>query len=119
MKKLILTGVALFLLLPVPPLSAAITLAPKAKTEDNGLVVTSALFGSGRKVADVTKRVTELLAAEPREFFAKASSLRVDPWPYRTKALAILYRYEGKNCLFVVQGGDKVSYKILVENATR
>jgi hypothetical protein len=33
-------------------------------------VVSVALFGSGRKVADVTKRVTELLASETKELHA-------------------------------------------------
>jgi len=84
--------------------------------EDRELLITIAMFGSGRKVAVVAKRVTELLASEPKEFFANAAALKADLWPYRRKALATLYRFPGKDPLFVVQGEDRVTYKMLVDN---
>src|SRR5215213_10250237 len=95
---------AITLLLLLSPASAAIArrTTPDNNRERDGLVITSALFGSGKKVADVTKRVAELLDGDAKEFFARANSLKADPWPYRTKALAILYRYQGKDHLFVV-----------------
>jgi hypothetical protein len=120
MKRITVLAITLLLLL-VLPISAAITrkAKPDSISEQNELVVTAARFGSGTKVADVTKRVAELLSTGPKEFFANANFLQVDPWPYRTKALAILYRYQGKDHLFVVQGGDKVTYEMLVKNGQR
>ena len=120
MKKLILPAVAFHLLLATPaPAAIKQSVSPEKRVAESELVVTTAVWGSGNKVADVTKRVAELLASDAREFFARKSSLQVDPWPYRTKALAILYRYDGRNHLFVVQGGDKVTHQMLVENAKR
>jgi hypothetical protein len=97
-------------------------LAPAALHDSSPKVeitVTSALFGNGTKIADVTRRVEELLKTEPDGFAARADWLRADPNPYRSKAFVITYDYKGKHCTFLIPAGEKVSYKRLVENAER
>lgn len=83
------------------------------------IVVTSALFGNGIKIADVTKRVAELLRSEQKGFSARGDWLRADPIPYKIKALVITYEYKGKQCTYLVPGGEKVSYELLIANAER
>jgi hypothetical protein len=97
-------------------------MAPAALHNDppkGEIVVTSALFGNGIKVADVTQRVSELLNTEPGGFSARGDWLRADPIPYKIKAFVIAYDYKGKHYMFLIPGGEKVSYKRLVENAER
>ncbi len=83
------------------------------------IVVTRALFGSGLNTVDVTKRVKELLESEPEGFSARADWLRNDPAPAKPKALAIIYDYRGKHCLFVTAWKEKVTKEILIENAKK
>jgi hypothetical protein len=113
--RLFLVVAAVVCLMMALPAPAAIS-SDSPKEE---IVVTSALFGSGTKVADVTKRVAELLRSESAGFAARGDWLRADPLPYKSKALVIVYIYKGRHCLFLVSGGGKVSYDLLVENAER
>jgi len=92
---------------------AAISPAPP-KSE---IVVTCALFGSGKNVVDVTRRVAELLRSEPGGFTATADWLGADPIPRGKKALAITYECKGRHCLFVICSQETLSYDLLLRNA--
>lgn len=81
------------------------------------LEVVSARFAAGTNAADVTARVIELLHRESGGFAARADWLKVDPAPYKSKTLVIIYNYGGRQNLFSVAGGEKVSYDLLVANA--
>jgi hypothetical protein len=81
------------------------------------IVITKAVWGSGVKAVDVTKRVAELLHSEANGFSARGEWLKVDPMPYKAKALAIAYDYKGKHYLFVTASTQKVSNELLIENA--
>jgi hypothetical protein len=81
------------------------------------IVVTCALFGSGKDVVDVTKRVSELLRTEPRGFDATADWLGADPIPRGKKALAITYECKGRHWLFVICSTQTLSYDLLLRNA--
>lgn len=81
------------------------------------IVVTKALFGSGLKVADVTRRVADLLHSEPNGFSARGDWLGDDPVPYKGKALVIAYDYKGKHYMSVTVSTQKVSYQLLIDNA--
>jgi len=113
-RLLLIVAAAIYLLTARPVPAVISSDSPKEE-----IVVTSALFGSGTKVADVTKRVAELLRSEPGGFAARGDWLRADPLPYKSKALVIVYNYKGRHCLFLVSGGAKISYELLVENAER
>jgi hypothetical protein len=113
--RLIFVGAAMACLLMAHDALAALS----SNSPKEPIVVTSALFGNRTKVADVTQRVSELLRSEPSGFAARGDWLRADPIPYKIKALVIVYNYKGKHCMFLVPGGEKVSYELLVENAER
>ncbi len=81
------------------------------------LEIVSARFAAGTNAIDVTARVIELLHREPAGFSARADWLKADPAPYRSKTLVIIYNYGGRQNLFSVVGGEKVSYDVLVANA--
>ena len=114
----ILIGATTICFLLTPTASAAIS-SGSPSTATGEILVATALFGSGTKVANVTKRVVELLHSDPDGFSARADWLRADPIPYKSKALVIAYDYKGKHRLFVTPAGERVSYKLLVANAER
>ena len=112
---------------------AAIALAklPKSQTPgvsaptnsvsvDADLVVVSAEFGTGKKVADVTARVGELLRSQPDDGFATdVKALGADPLPGKKKRLTIHYRYLGADYTFINPVGKQVSRQALVDNALK
>ena len=69
--------------------------------------------------SDVTPRVIELLHREARGFAARVDWLGIDPAPYKNKTLVIVYYRAGKQNTFKASGGRKVSYELLLANATR
>jgi len=74
----------------------------------------------GSRVADVTPRVIELLAANPNHGFkADAKTLGVDPLPGKKKVLTIRYNYQGAACLFAIPGAKLLSCQALINNATK
>jgi hypothetical protein len=96
---------------PAPP-------SGSADLQIRGLVIRSARWGNAERSADVTARVAQLLRTQ-RGFVANAEWLLKDPRPYHAKALAIQYEQAGRPHLFVVPGGERVTYEMLVENSRR
>jgi hypothetical protein len=76
-----------------------------------------ALFGSGKRLADVTDRVAQLLREEPEGFTARADWLRIDPASGKNKSLMIRYRYGDQERYFVITGGNRASYADLGEDS--
>jgi hypothetical protein len=81
----------------------------------NDVRIELALFGSGTHLADVTDRVVQLLRTQPQGFTARSDSLHIDPLPGKNKSLLIRYRYQDQERLFLITGGNRASYALLVE----
>ncbi|MGH8024951.1 MAG: hypothetical protein ACRED1_15275 [Limisphaerales bacterium] len=78
----------------------------------------SAVFGTGRKWADVTYRVDDLLHQPSAVFYARAPWLGVDPNPGWNKTLVIVYEFKGQRRIFTTSGG-RVSVQELIHNGKR
>lgn len=85
-------------------------------TESRGIVVRAAWFGTGTGTVNVTARVIELLRSEPQGFSGRADWLRIDPAPYRNKALVIIYDYHGAPHTLIATK-ERITYKLLIDNA--
>lgn len=86
---------------------------------DADLVLVSAEFGAGKRVADVTARVGELLRSQPDGFAADVKTLGADPLPGKKKRLTIHYRYQGADYTFINPVAKPVSRQALVGYAHR
>jgi hypothetical protein len=88
------------------PNTAPTTAPPIAITSPaDQLWVISAVFGSGKKFADVTSRVDTLLHQPSAVFYARAPWLGVDPNPGWNKTLIIVYEFKGRRHIFTTSGG--------------
>ena len=92
---------------------------PNTNPRIGELEILSARFGAGTNLVDVTARVVLLLHRESRGFAARVDWLGVDPAPYKTKSLVIVYYRAGKQNTFRAHEGRKVSYELLLATATR
>lgn len=105
-----------------PTLKARPTTAHMAEikpTKAAGLVVISAVYGSGASYADVTRRVNDLLRDPLAYFWAKPEWLLVDPSPGWNKALVVVYELDGRRQIFSTGEGGTVSVGRLLDNAER
>jgi len=84
-----------------------------------GIIVISAVYGSGTNFADVTYRVDELLHQPAVEFFARPEWLHADPTPGWNKALVIVYESNGCRQIFTTGEGGKVSLEQLIAQAKK
>ncbi len=83
------------------------------------ITILSAVIGVDPHVRDVTVRVAELLRSPGDSFTVDKPTLEGDdPPPYITRELSIIYRYQGATSLLKVRAGLKVSYEMLVSNAS-
>jgi hypothetical protein len=96
---------------PTPPRTVSPT--------TDGLLVISAVYGSGISFVDVTNRVAELLHQSETEFFARPEWLHADPTPGWNKALVIVYEIKGHRHIFTVGEGEKVSAQQLTDVAKK
>jgi len=95
-------------------------LAPSAVPSAGAeMLILSATYGSGTKVADVTYRVNDLLQQPGVEFFARPEWLHADPTPGWNKALVIIYEFKGRRHIFTTGEGGKVSGEILARRAKK
>lgn len=105
-----------------PALQARPTTAHMAEikpTKAAGLIVISAVYGSGTRYADVTQRVNDLLRDPLAYFWAKPEWLLADPTPGWNKALVVVYELDGRRQIFSTGEGGTVSVGRLLENAER
>jgi hypothetical protein len=119
MKTATLLGLLLSLLLAngcaTAPAKSTATPPPLAKPSPvSGLLIISAVYGSGVHFADVTARVSELLYQPGVEFFARPEWLNADPTPGWNKALVIVFEYRGQRRIFTSGEGGKVSLQDLL-----
>jgi hypothetical protein len=98
---------------------AAAHMAEIKSTKAAGLIVISAVYGSGDKYADVTGRVNDLLRDPRAYFWAKPAWLQADPAPGWNKALVVVYELDGRRRIFSTGEGGTVSVGRLLENAER
>ncbi len=126
MKNLRLSslGIVLLFLTGCATTPQAIKPAPRrahraeiAPTEAAGLIVISAVYGSGDKFADVTPRVNDLLRDPKAYFWAKPEWLKADPTPGWNKALVIVYELDGNRRIFTTGEGGTVSVTRLRKSA--
>ena len=102
-----------------PNRQAAAHMAEIEPTKAAGLIVISAVYGSGDKYADVTGRVNDLLRDPQAYFWAKPKWLQADPTPGWNKALVVIYELDGRRRIFSTGEGGTVSVGRLLENAER
>jgi hypothetical protein len=90
---------------------------PPSRTESplRGVLIVSAVYGSGVNFADVTYRVNELLRQPDVEFFARPEWLHADPTPNWNKALVIVYEVNGQRRIFTTGEGGSVSVDRLLD----
>jgi hypothetical protein len=102
-----------------PSNSAPGPLPPAAGTlPTDHLWVISAVFGSGKKFADVTDRVDTLLHEPSAVFYARAPWLGVDPNPGWNKTLIIVYEFKGRRHIFTSSGG-RVSLEEIIHHPNK
>jgi hypothetical protein len=96
-------------------------LSPPPDTSTNlaGITIQSAEYGMGKKVADVTDKVEQLLQAHPEGIDVFYKTLDADPLPGKHKQLTVKYDYMGTNHVIVVPGGRKLSVTMMIKNATK
>jgi hypothetical protein len=94
-----------------------LSLAAKANT--TGLLIVSAVYGSGGTFRDVTDRVNTLLHESDAEFYSKPEWLHDDPTPGYNKELVIVYKYQGQRHIFMTGEGGKVSVTTLLDEAKK
>lgn len=99
----------------VPPATAHE--ADIGSTKGAGLIVISAVYGSGTHYTDVTNRVNDLLRDPLAYFWAKPKWLLADPTPGWNKALVIIYELDGRRRIFCAGEGGTVSVGRLLANA--
>ena len=107
----------IFLLFGVAMGCASSKSGPSSKPAAGDVAIESAIFNTGSRSDNVTGRVVNLLDENSDGFYPKNEWLDVDSAPYRNKSLAIRYWYHGKQYMFVATGNQRVSYKLLQENA--
>jgi hypothetical protein len=90
-----------------------LSLAATAKS--TGLLIVSAIYGSGGNFTDVTDRVNTLLHQSDAEFYANPEWLHDDPTPGWNKELVIVYKYQGQRHIFKAGEGAKVSVADLLD----
>ena len=84
-----------------------------ASARSPGLLIVTAVFGSGTQFNDVTDRVNELLHLPDAEFYAKPDWLQGDPTPGWRKELIIVYTYRGERHISLTAEDGKVSVAML------
>jgi hypothetical protein len=94
-----------------PPHEADIRPSPASQ-----VLIISATYGSGKKFADVTERVNDLLRQPNAHFWAKPKWLGADPTPGWNKALVIVYEVKGRRRTFTAGEGGTVSIARLLKN---
>ena len=104
----------------LPPMPISQTSSPpKTSAENSDITILAAWFGAGKKAADVTARVTELLRTRPDGFVVNARTLDRDPAPRKRKRLVIRYDYKGQNCVLTIQAGEELNRQALMKNAVK
>ena len=83
------------------------------------MVIQSAKFVAGKKDADVTAKVIELLQAHPEGFIISYKTLAADPAQGKKKHLTVTYDYKGVTYVLTVANGKKLSNGSLVKNALK
>ena len=106
---LLLCAVALGLATGRPGFAAA---APA-----NEVTVVSAVFGAGKRTADVTARMTELVHPRSGKVVVDAKTLGADPAPGTGKELVVTYTYHGATCTLTIKAGGAFTYQTFVTNA--
>lgn len=103
------------------PRSSEKNFSPPAAVSSSsaGLLVISAVYGSGDKFVDVTGRVSAMLYQPDVKFFARPEWLNADPTPGWNKALVIVYEFKGQRHLFTAGEGGEVSLKRLIQRAKK
>lgn len=91
--------------------------AHAASSRYSGLVVISAVYGSGKNFVDVSSRFYELVSDPDGEYFARPEWLHADPTPGWNKALIVVYEFKGKRHLLTVGEGGPFSAERLLQNA--
>jgi outer membrane lipoprotein-sorting protein len=86
---------------------------------DSDIVLLSAEFGMGEKIADVTARVGKLLCSPPERFIVSAQSLGTDPLPGKKKRLVIRYEYRGATNTLTQSAGHLMSREALSLDADK
>ena len=89
------------------------------KAQSTGLLIVSAVYGSGGAFKDVTDRVNTLLHQPDAEFYAKPEWLHDDPAPGWNKELVICYKIQGQRHIFMTGEGGKVSVAALLDEAKK
>ncbi|HEV2692650.1 MAG TPA: hypothetical protein VG347_07105 [Verrucomicrobiae bacterium] len=108
-----------------PPAADDATNAPTTPTsvvtDDAGtnLTIVSAKFVAGKKDADVTAKVIELLQAHPEGFTISYKTLAADPAQGKKKHLTVTYEYKGVTYVMTLANGKKLSNGALVKNALK
>lgn len=101
------------------PQNSGVSVSTNSVNVDADFVLVSAEFGTGKRVADVTARVGELLRSKPDGFATDVKTLGADPFPGKKKRLTIHYRYQGVEYTFINPVGKPVSQQTLVDNARK
>jgi hypothetical protein len=81
--------------------------------------IQSARFGTGKRKADVTDKVIELLQNDSNEFAVNPKVLGADPLPGKKKQLVVKYAYQGSNCVLWLSEGKHLSRQILINNLSK